>query len=51
MLLDEVRICGSIFLDNGLAHLIEEGSVYTQESAVARRSSEQAAKDIAPALV
>ena len=50
-LLPHVLVLALVDLDHGLHDLIEEGAVHAQELAVAGGPAQQAAQDVAPALV
>ncbi len=49
--LPQLGIMALIFLDHGIADLIEEGLIHPQELAVAGGPAEKAAEDIAPAFI
>ena len=51
LLVDEVRVGGAVLVDDRLADLVEEGLVHAEELAVARGAAQQAAQDVAAALV
>ena len=49
--LPQLGVVALVLVDDGVAHLVEEGLVDAQQLAVAGGPAEQAAEHIAPALV
>ena len=51
LLLTKLGVLALVFVDNGVDYLVKEGLINAKQLAVAGSTTQQAAQDIAPALV
>ena len=51
LLLAKLGVLALVFVDNGVYYLVKEGLINAEKLAVAGSTTQQAAQDIAPALV